>query len=355
MPSLKRRSVSLQLSHRAKADAASKQGDSIRVRADSAEPTAPTAETLKSWLQAVAGSQDRELFARLHGYFAPRLTAWLSRTGLPPVQIEDIVQETLIAIWRKARLYDPKFGGVSTWVFVIARNQRVDFLRRKQNRATQPLEDWDPIDDSPSGEDKPAGRRARTEGAKSSRSIDARTGFSAGAGLFRREAAFGHRARTRHPARHGQVPDAAGAGEAEKPAGGKPVSPRQHPSRDETLLRCASGNAGRGASAGHRRPSGILPALPGTAAPVRDCWRRASGRPAARSGFVIVTRKDLRPHRRGTRRAAGASRGGAGKGSRRRLRLACCLGGLRQSDPGASSIRNCAGRGCACRMRRANA
>lgn len=154
MPSLKRRSVSLQLSRRAKADAAPKQGDGIRVRADSAETTAPTAETLKSWLQAVAETQDRESFARLHGYFAPRLTAWLSRTGLPPVQIEDIVQETLIAIWRKAGLYDPKFGGVSTWVFVIARNQRVDFLRRKQNRTTQPLEDWDPIDDSPSGEDR---------------------------------------------------------------------------------------------------------------------------------------------------------------------------------------------------------
>jgi RNA polymerase sigma-70 factor (ECF subfamily) len=153
MPSLKRRSASLPLSPRAKADASPKQGDNIRVRADSVEPSAPTAETLKSWLQAVARTQDRASFARLHGFFAPRLTAWLSRTGLPPVQIEDIVQETMIAIWRKAGLYDAKFGGVSTWVFVIARNQRVDYLRRKQNRVTQPLEDWDPIDDSPGGEE----------------------------------------------------------------------------------------------------------------------------------------------------------------------------------------------------------
>lgn len=152
MPSVKRRGVPFGPSPRAK-PAGSKEGDAIRVQSDSANIAAPTAETLNSWLQAVAESQDRDAFARLHVYFAPRLTAWLSRSGLSPVQIEDIVQETMIAIWRKAGLYNAKYGGVSTWVFVIARNLRVDFQRRKANRVAQPLEDWDPIDDSPGGEE----------------------------------------------------------------------------------------------------------------------------------------------------------------------------------------------------------
>lgn len=123
-----------------------------RVRSESADNSA-SAETLRAWLLAVAENQDREAFARLHGYFAPRLAAWLARSGLSQALIEDIVQEAMVAVWRKADLYDSRHGGVSTWVFVIARNLKVDHLRRKANRQTQTLEDWDQIDDSPGGEE----------------------------------------------------------------------------------------------------------------------------------------------------------------------------------------------------------
>ncbi|MCI4678351.1 sigma-70 family RNA polymerase sigma factor [Rhodoblastus acidophilus] len=120
---------------------------------ENTENSAPTPEMLQSWLQAVADAQDREAFARLHGFFAPRLASFLSRAGLSPAQAEDIVQETMIAVWRKAGLYNQAQGGVSTWIFVIARNLRVDYLRRKANREMLPLDDWDQIDDSPTGED----------------------------------------------------------------------------------------------------------------------------------------------------------------------------------------------------------
>lgn len=152
MPSLRRRGVLFGHSPRREA-VGSKQGGQAPVQTETTGNSAPTPEALRSWLQAVAESQDREAFARLHGFFAPRLAAFLSRAGLSPAQAEDLVQETMIAIWRKAGLFNPAQGGVSTWVFVIARNLRVDHLRRKANRAMLPLEDWDPIDDSPNGED----------------------------------------------------------------------------------------------------------------------------------------------------------------------------------------------------------
>ncbi len=133
--------------------AAQKENGLGRVRTESTQTTAPTAETLLSWLQAVAERQDREAFARLHAYFAPRLTSFLLRRGLSHAQAEDIAQDAMFAVWRKATLYDRSQGGVSTWVFVIARNLRVDHLRRRAKRDAAPLEDWDPVDESPTGEE----------------------------------------------------------------------------------------------------------------------------------------------------------------------------------------------------------
>lgn len=138
---------------RGAAQAEPEEGGETRVRSDSADHAAPAAETLRSWMQAVAERQDREAFARLHNHFAPRLAGFLLRGGLSQAHVEDIVQETMLAVWRKAALYDGSQGGVSTWIFVIARNLRVDYLRRKANRECLPLEDWDQVDDGPSGED----------------------------------------------------------------------------------------------------------------------------------------------------------------------------------------------------------
>jgi RNA polymerase sigma-70 factor (ECF subfamily) len=111
------------------------------------------AEALRGWLLAVADRQDREAFSRLHAFFAPRLNAYLLRTGLTHAQAEDIVQDAMFAVWRKARLFDPRHGRVSTWVFVIARNLRVDYFRRRTKRDAAALEGFDPIDESPSGEE----------------------------------------------------------------------------------------------------------------------------------------------------------------------------------------------------------
>jgi RNA polymerase sigma-70 factor (ECF subfamily) len=123
------------------------------VTVDSVDPSGSTPENLAAWLQAVAQRQDRDAFARLHSHFAPRLTAWLARSGMTATQAEDVVQETMVSVWRKAGLYSPALGGASTWIFVIARNLRTDYQRRKANRELAPLEDWDQLDDSPTAED----------------------------------------------------------------------------------------------------------------------------------------------------------------------------------------------------------
>ena len=130
-----------------------KESHTLRVKVDRVDPSGSTPENLATWLQAVAQRQDRDAFARLHSHFAPRLAAWLARSGMTPAQAEDVVQETMVSVWRKAGLYSPALGGASTWIFVIARNLRTDYQRRKANRELSPLDDWDQTDDSPTAED----------------------------------------------------------------------------------------------------------------------------------------------------------------------------------------------------------
>ena len=96
---------------------------------------APSADDMKQWLKAVAEQQDRGAFGRLFQYFAPRIASFMERSGLNAAEAEEISQETMVVVWRKAALYDPAQAGVSTWVFTIARNLRVD-LARKASRAS---------------------------------------------------------------------------------------------------------------------------------------------------------------------------------------------------------------------------
>lgn len=80
-------------------------------------------------LLAVAGG-DRAAFATLFRHFAPRLKTYLIRLGAPAPVAEDLAQETMFAVWRKAPQFDPARAGAATWIFTIARNLRIDALRR---------------------------------------------------------------------------------------------------------------------------------------------------------------------------------------------------------------------------------
>jgi RNA polymerase sigma-70 factor (ECF subfamily) len=90
------------------------------------------AEDLGRLIKDVAARQDRAAFARLFEHFAPRLKGYLMRSGASSDLAEEIAQETLAAVWRKAASFDPARGGASTWVFTIARNLRIDHARRRR-------------------------------------------------------------------------------------------------------------------------------------------------------------------------------------------------------------------------------
>lgn len=91
---------------------------------------------LKLWVKDVADHRDRKAFAKLFDHFAPLIKsfAFANPYGNSPAQFaEDLVQEVLVKLWNKAASYDPKHAAVNTWVFTIARNTRIDMIR-KANR-----------------------------------------------------------------------------------------------------------------------------------------------------------------------------------------------------------------------------
>jgi RNA polymerase sigma factor (sigma-70 family) len=91
----------------------------------------PTSEELGDLLRAVALEQDRQAFAALFRHFAPRVKSYLMRGGSAEGLAEELTQETMISVWRKAALFDARQAGASTWIFTIARNLRVDHFRRQ--------------------------------------------------------------------------------------------------------------------------------------------------------------------------------------------------------------------------------
>jgi RNA polymerase sigma-70 factor (ECF subfamily) len=98
-------------------------------------------ENWNALLAAVAERGDRSAFEALFGHFAPRLKSYLMRIGSSPDLAEDLAQEAMLKVWRKARLYDPSKSSASTWIFTIARNLRIDAARR----AARPMpEEGDP-------------------------------------------------------------------------------------------------------------------------------------------------------------------------------------------------------------------
>jgi RNA polymerase sigma-70 factor (ECF subfamily) len=84
-------------------------------------------------IEAIALRRDRAAFADLFAYFGPRVKAWMLRAGSNPTAAEELAQETMLAVWQKARLFDPTRAGASTWIFTIARNLRIDALRRDRH------------------------------------------------------------------------------------------------------------------------------------------------------------------------------------------------------------------------------
>lgn len=116
---------------------------------------------LAGHIRSVAACRDKGAFAALFRHYAPRVKGYLIRQGCSAAQAEDLAQEVMATVWRKADLYDPAKAEPSTWVFTIARNLRIDALRRERH----PHVDLDDVperaDDAPPADERIAsGQRA---------------------------------------------------------------------------------------------------------------------------------------------------------------------------------------------------
>ena len=81
----------------------------------------------------VETQKDVSAFEKLFTHFAPRVKAFLMKSGADPQMAEECSQEVMATVWRKAHLFDPSRASASTWIFTIARNKKIDAIR-KQNR-----------------------------------------------------------------------------------------------------------------------------------------------------------------------------------------------------------------------------
>ena len=87
--------------------------------------------SMSDLLSRIARERDRAAFRQLFEDYGRRVQSYMMRQGADAATAEELAQETLLTVWRKAALYSPEKGAVSTWIFTIARNLRIDRVRRE--------------------------------------------------------------------------------------------------------------------------------------------------------------------------------------------------------------------------------
>ncbi len=92
-----------------------------------------------TWMLAVRDNRDRTAFAALFDHFAPRLKGFIMRSGTGSGQAEEIVQDVMLTVWRKAGQFDPARAQVSAWVYQIARNRQIDMIRKERRPLPEEL------------------------------------------------------------------------------------------------------------------------------------------------------------------------------------------------------------------------
>jgi RNA polymerase sigma-70 factor (ECF subfamily) len=124
------------------------------------EHTSDTLRTAVDWnsVLSLVAERDREAFAALFAHFAPRLKSYMLRLGSSAPQAEELAQEAMVTVWRKADRYDPARAAASTWIFTIARNLRIDAYRRSNHPELDP-EDPALVPDPPPAADTEVARK----------------------------------------------------------------------------------------------------------------------------------------------------------------------------------------------------
>lgn len=105
--------------------------------------------------------KDRAAFVALFERYATRVKAFLMKGGVPHDQADDIAQDVMISTWRKAESFDPAKATVATWIFAIARNRRIDLIRRQSRPEPDPLDPLFQPDPEPDGVSVVAGQEVQ--------------------------------------------------------------------------------------------------------------------------------------------------------------------------------------------------
>lgn len=98
------------------------------------------------WVTCIArirDAQDKAAFSRLFHHFAPRVKSFLMRSGADATLAEECTQDVMATLWQKAHLFDPARASAATWIFTIARNRKIDALRKQRRPEPEDLP-WGP-------------------------------------------------------------------------------------------------------------------------------------------------------------------------------------------------------------------
>ncbi|SEA80302.1 RNA polymerase sigma factor [Rubrimonas cliftonensis] len=100
--------------------------------ADARDAAIPAAEDSDDALMLRVAARDRAAFAALFGRYAGRVKGFMQRAGFPPHEADEAAQEVMLTVWRRAETFDPTRAGAGTWLFTVARNRRIDLMRRRR-------------------------------------------------------------------------------------------------------------------------------------------------------------------------------------------------------------------------------
>jgi RNA polymerase sigma-70 factor (ECF subfamily) len=128
------------------------------------------AKAFAGLVERIASHADRDAFAQVFAYYGPRVKGYLLRLGMEAAQAEELSQDVMVAVWRKAETFDRRQASVSTWIFRIARNRRIDVFRHDRRAqldvhdpAFQPAAEAQPDVVAQAGEQEAQVRRAMAE------------------------------------------------------------------------------------------------------------------------------------------------------------------------------------------------
>ncbi len=119
---------------------------------DDAVPNS-TSEEHRLLLARISQDRDRDAYRTLFLFFGPRVKSLMMRAGADRELAEDIVQDVMLTVWNKVHLYAPERGSAGAWIYTIARNARIDRLRRGSARAHEDVSAMEIASDDENGED----------------------------------------------------------------------------------------------------------------------------------------------------------------------------------------------------------